>query len=250
MASRNSPPRNDGGTSTSGKTIWKRSKAELRGTLQSSPTIPVAAGSVPESQNAQHQQHLVQETSVATQDAKELWSLALSNHGSVNAGFGGLQGAIADYNAEASRHERELVQSQRKRVEDVLKIAEGLEASTDVVDSTKPSNKIKAGLHKFCETALYYSTIVDTLVQHNPEWTALTWGAIKFLLMVPVEYQKVKESISTHLGSLGEMFKIVHVFLHFFPTASFVDAASSLYAAFAEFLEKSIRWLKANHIGT
>ena len=39
-------------------------------------------------------------------------------------------------------------------------------------------------LRKVSQRLLYYGTVLDLLSQHHPEYAALAWGAVKFILMV------------------------------------------------------------------
>ncbi|KAI0114169.1 hypothetical protein F4776DRAFT_638432 [Hypoxylon sp. NC0597] len=175
------------------------------------------------------------------------WSIAISTQPGVKNGFERLQTAIDEYNAEASQQQRELIDHQNVKLEEVRKIAEEIQSNSDKRNSEKKlRSMVNNGLRKFCETSLYYSSIMDTLIQHNPEWIILAWGAVKFMLMIPIEYQRVKENIAMHLGSLGEKFAVVHIFTQFFPSANIIDAAAAMYTSFAEFLEVSVRWLSDN----
>ncbi|KAI1263958.1 hypothetical protein F5Y18DRAFT_428457 [Xylariaceae sp. FL1019] len=188
-------------------------------------------------------------SSLGNHDLAGDWSRALASQSNVVHGFATLRQAVRDYNLEASKDKRDVIETEAASLEATRKIAETLQiTSSQSTSASKPAEKIKHGLQKFCETSLYYSAIVDTFIQHNPEWTALAWGAIKFLIIVPVEYQRIKEKIALHLGSLGEKFRIVHIFVQFFPSTTIVKAASEMYAAFARFLEKSIAWLKTSQL--
>ncbi|KAI0148457.1 hypothetical protein GGR57DRAFT_505248 [Xylariaceae sp. FL1272] len=195
------------------------------------------------------QQTICGSSSLSNHDLTGDWSRALASQSNVVHGFDTLRQAVRDYNSEASRDKRNVIETEAANLDTTREIAEGfLATSSQSTSASKTADKIKYGLQKFCETSLYYSAIVDTFIQHNPEWTALAWGAIKFLIIVPVEYQRIKEKITLHLGSLGEKFKIVHIFVQFFPSTTIVKAASEMYAAFARFLEKSIAWLKTSQL--
>jgi hypothetical protein len=39
-------------------------------------------------------------------------------------------------------------------------------------------------LRKVSQRLLYYGTVLDMLSQHHPEYMALAWGSVKFILMV------------------------------------------------------------------
>ncbi|KAI0886593.1 uncharacterized protein GGS22DRAFT_186661 [Annulohypoxylon maeteangense] len=175
------------------------------------------------------------------------WSVTLAAQPHIKDGFENLRKAINEYNVEASQQQRHLVDHENVRLEEVRKIAEGIQSDCERENSGKKiRSTMKNGLRKFCETSLYYSSIMDVLIQQNPEWVSLAWGTVKFLLMVPVEYQRVKENIATNLGSLGDKFAVVHIFTQFFPSANIINATAAMYAAFAEFLETSVRWLNDN----
>ncbi|KAI0023502.1 hypothetical protein F4780DRAFT_51732 [Xylariomycetidae sp. FL0641] len=177
------------------------------------------------------------------------WSSNLVAKSQVRAAFRDLATAVQSHNAEADKRKQDLsiLIHQGTKLKDVQSVAEQLHnASQDSASKNNRERSLRDGLRKFCETSLYYSNIVDVIIQQHPEWASLAWGAIKFLLTVPVEYHRMKEAIVGTLGSLGEKFKAVHVFVDFFPNDRICEAASAVYASFAEFLHVSIRWLSAN----
>ncbi|KAI1412093.1 hypothetical protein F5Y13DRAFT_51033 [Hypoxylon sp. FL1857] len=175
------------------------------------------------------------------------WSIEISSQPAVKDGFERLRTAIDEYNVEASQQQRDLIDHQNVQLEEVRKIAEGIQLKSNSGNSEKKiRSMMNNGLRKFCETSLYYSSIMDILIQQNPEWLSLAWGAVKFMLMIPIEYQRVKENIAVHLGSLGEKFAVVHIFTQFFPSVNIINAAAAMYTSFAEFLETSVRWLSDN----
>jgi hypothetical protein len=73
-----------------------------------------------------------------------------------------------------------------------------LEAQTSVIDIRALVEKAKAtyeaksakrkGVHKwlnrFSSRITYYGQVLDMLAQHHPEYVALAWGAVKFVLIV------------------------------------------------------------------
>lgn len=44
--------------------------------------------------------------------------------------------------------------------------------------------KTRRWLHSMAGKLDYYQNVMDMLVQHHPEYVALVWGAMKFLLLV------------------------------------------------------------------
>ncbi|OTA83143.1 hypothetical protein M434DRAFT_183714 [Hypoxylon sp. CO27-5] len=229
--------------------LWRKSKGAIQ-TIESSK----ADSYQPANQSNERVREYSSTTIVSGQISQgplpspvQQWPLAISTQPGVKNGFERLRTAIDEYNVQASQQQRELIDHQNVRLEEVRKIAERIQSESDRGNSEKKiRSKVNDGLRKFCETSLYYSSIMDTLIQHNPEWISLAWGAVKFMLMIPIEYQRIKENIAMHLGILGEQFAVVHIFTQFFPIANIVDAATTMYASFAEFLEVSVRWLSDN----
>ncbi|KAK0646775.1 hypothetical protein B0T16DRAFT_329407 [Cercophora newfieldiana] len=91
---------------------------------------------------------------------------------------------------------------------------------------------------------------MDTLAQHHPEFVSLAWGTVKLFLMVPIEYQKIQESVTLNLSRIGSKLELMGLLMRFFPTEGVVDSAGAVYASIAEFLEVSLRWLRNNWLGT
>ncbi|KAL6835757.1 hypothetical protein J3E69DRAFT_352270 [Trichoderma sp. SZMC 28015] len=87
---------------------------------------------------------------------------------------------------------------------------------------------------------------MDVLIEHHPEWVGLAWGTIKVFLMIPIEYRKIQESVTTNLARIGNRLQLVALLLRFFPSEKMIDASSAIYGSIAEFLEISLRWLRGN----
>lgn len=51
-------------------------------------------------------------------------------------------------------------------------------------EATKEHTAARAWLEKLSCRVMYYGKVFDTLAQHHPEYVALVWGAVKFVLMV------------------------------------------------------------------
>lgn len=104
-------------------------------------------------------------------------------------------------------------------------------------------------MQQFCKTTLHYAEVMDVLVEHHPEWVSLAWGTIKLFLMIPIEYHKIQESVTTNLARIGKRLQLVALLLRFFPSEKMIDASSVIYGSIAEFLEISLRWLRGNWLG-
>lgn len=51
-------------------------------------------------------------------------------------------------------------------------------------EDCRKNKKTRRWLGEFATRLQFYGSIMDVLVQHHPEYTALAWGAMKFLFVV------------------------------------------------------------------
>lgn len=72
---------------------------------------------------------------------------------------------------------------------------------------------------------------------------------MKFLLVVSVNHQELKERIVYHLAEIGEQFKIVDSYVRLFPEKAMVEHICGVYDNFTTFLQISIKWCKENALG-
>jgi hypothetical protein len=61
-------------------------------------------------------------------------------------------------------------------------------------DNRSKDNKAKRWLSRFSKRVMLYSNILDTFVQHHPEYTALAWGTFKLVFVVSSQSPRAKES--------------------------------------------------------
>ena len=59
-------------------------------------------------------------------------------------------------------------------------------AKKDYEDKSKQDKhaEMKQSLERLSARIMYYGKVMDTLAQHHPEYVALVWGAMKFVLTV------------------------------------------------------------------
>ncbi|KXH40496.1 hypothetical protein CNYM01_07943 [Colletotrichum nymphaeae SA-01] len=135
---------------------------------------------------------------------RDAWALDVTANPSLRNKFEQLRLAVNEYNIAATHEKREIVIKNGCELQDVLAQANALqEARSSSKDAKSLNNNVQAGLQQFCKSTLHYAAVMDTLAQHHPEWVSLAWGTMKLLLMIPIEYQKVKEGIVTNLGRMG-----------------------------------------------
>lgn len=57
-------------------------------------------------------------------------------------------------------------------------------AAKEAYETKRSDNKAKKWLTKLSSRVLFYSSVLDMLASHHPEYTALVWGSLKFLMRV------------------------------------------------------------------
>jgi hypothetical protein len=57
-------------------------------------------------------------------------------------------------------------------------------------DSERRSSKARKWLDSLSQRIHFYSGVLDVIAQHHPEYVALAWGTVKFLLTVSEEAER------------------------------------------------------------
>lgn len=52
--------------------------------------------------------------------------------------------------------------------------------------SQRRESKVRRWLEKLSQRIHFYGAVLDVFAQHHPEYVALVWGSIKFLIIVSV----------------------------------------------------------------
>ncbi|KAG7050142.1 nacht domain protein [Colletotrichum scovillei] len=178
---------------------------------------------------------------------RDAWALDVTANPSLRNKFEQLRLAVNEYNIAATHEKREIVIKNGCELQDVLAQANAMqEDRSSSKDAKSLNSNIQAGLQQFCKSTLYYAAVMDTMAQHHPEWVSLAWGTMKMLLMIPIEYQKVKEGIVTNLGRIGSKLELVSLLLSFYPVERMTNAAAAIYASIADFLAYCLRYLRSN----
>lgn len=53
----------------------------------------------------------------------------------------------------------------------------------------RTNSKARKWLSRCAERIMHYGKVMDTLANYNPEYCALAWGTMKFLLMVSLRFK-------------------------------------------------------------
>ncbi|KAL3291767.1 Nacht domain protein, partial [Colletotrichum asianum] len=107
--------------------------------------------------------------------------------------------------------------------------------------SNQAHSKAWKWARRLSEKILYYGHILDIISQHHPEYVALAWGAMKFLLGV-LNYESLVKELSKALCRIAEALRYVEAHLSLYPIKIIEDAVSELYCHIMEFTVRAIRW--------
>jgi hypothetical protein len=83
-------------------------------------------------------------------------------------------------------------------------LLELVEESKRKYEHRRGANKCRKWLSAVSSRLLHYSNVMDMLAQHHPEYVALAWGMLKFLVMVSCLFsQSFIGTFSSHATSGG-----------------------------------------------
>lgn len=142
--------------------------------------------------------------------------------------------------------EQELTQDERKRdwirgqtgLQDVLDTVQKARAGSTANNATKARRYLVA----LSSRIQYYGAVLDTLAQHHPEYVALAWGAIKFVVHGVVNHAELIVEISRALVNIGDALPHIKLGMDLYPTVYMKEAVSRVYAHIMLFLKKATKW--------
>ncbi|KIW32722.1 uncharacterized protein PV07_04250 [Cladophialophora immunda] len=130
--------------------------------------------------------------------------------------------------------------AQRTSIGDVLAVVK--EAETKYLTSKSNHGNFRRFLAHLPERLLHYSGVIDVFVQAHPEYSALAWGAVKFVLLGVIEHAKLFSEISEALILIGDALAQADFNSKLYPISSISAAVSRLYVYIILFLQKAVKW--------
>jgi hypothetical protein len=70
---------------------------------------------------------------------------------------------------------------------DMLQVHEAVISAKKAYEMRSPESKTRQWLSKLSSCIVFYSSVLDMMAQHHPEYVALVWGAMKFFLVVSIK---------------------------------------------------------------
>ncbi|KAK4175537.1 hypothetical protein QBC36DRAFT_331347 [Triangularia setosa] len=150
----------------------------------------------------------------------------------------------------------ELTKDKAKR--DLISRSDGFEdlqkTLTDVqhkYESARAKSRPREYLNKFSSLLCHYDNMMKCLIQHNPEYVSLAWGAMKLLFVAFVNHENAVCTLAKGLCQIGSILPRVELSLILYPTSRMKRAVAEVYAYILKFLIWAKRWYeegKLKHI--
>jgi hypothetical protein len=84
---------------------------------------------------------------------------------------------------------------------DITDVQEALLLAKQTYEKRSQQSKARKWIAKISQRVLHYGKIMDILANHHPEYVALVWGAMKFILTVQYQPRKFyKQMLTARIG--------------------------------------------------
>lgn len=116
-------------------------------------------------------------------------------------------------------------------------------------DRAQDGKKIWKWLDKVSARIIFYGRVLDALAQHHPEYVALAWGTLKFVLMGILNHGRLVQEFSQALIQIGDALRLTKETAELYQTDDVRDAISRLYAPILVFFQQALRWYNRSRVG-
>ncbi|RGP72193.1 hypothetical protein FSPOR_2865 [Fusarium sporotrichioides] len=130
---------------------------------------------------------------------------------------------------------------------DVVTITQ--EAEDKYAEAKQNKKSSREWLRGLSKRIMYYGNVLDVLSQHHPEYVALVWGLVKFVLTGVINHRNLVAQFSQALSMIAQVLPRTKVSAELYQTNEMKDAVASLYAHILLFLQKAARWYNYSSAG-
>ncbi|KAM5341919.1 hypothetical protein ACJ41O_014950 [Fusarium nematophilum] len=130
---------------------------------------------------------------------------------------------------------------------DVLATTQQAESKYGEVSQNKHSTR--AWLRGLSKRIMYYGQVLDVMSQHHPEYVALVWGLVKFVLMGVLNHGTLVAQFSQALSVIAQLLPRTELSAELYQTNEMKDAVANLYAHILLFLQQAVRWYNVGPAG-
>jgi len=108
---------------------------------------------------------------------------------------------------------------------------------------------VKSWIRGLSSRILYYGQVLDVLSQHHPEYVALVWGVVKFVLMSIINHENLVTQFSKALYWIAQVLPRCELSAELYQTDEMRDAVATLYAHILLFLQQAAKWYNVGPAG-
>ncbi|KAI1110011.1 hypothetical protein F5Y14DRAFT_430588 [Nemania sp. NC0429] len=156
--------------------------------------------------------------------------------------------AFEAFSSELSKDEGKLNWIKDSRHGNIDSVLASVVEARVTYETRKGESKVRKALVEFSEKVYYYSGVMDVLVSHHPEYTALVYGAIKFLLVGVVNHQKHLTQLCTGLGDIANILPRAQLILLLYPTRHIKKIIVDIYVNILKFLLRALCWYQESKL--
>ncbi|KAI0429858.1 hypothetical protein F5Y09DRAFT_309247 [Xylaria sp. FL1042] len=155
---------------------------------------------------------------------------------------------LTAFSSELSKDKSKLdwiVDSGHGNIESVL--AAVVEAR-GIYEAQKGESKVRDALIVLSESVHHYSRIMDVIVSHHPEYTALAYGAVRFLLVGVMNHQRLLTQLCTGLNDIANLLPRAALIMQLYTTPQMRKIIVAIYANILKFLLRALSWYQESKL--
>jgi len=131
---------------------------------------------------------------------------------------------------------------------DLLDTAKQAENRYNQAAQTKQKT-LKSWIRGLSRRIMLYGQVLDVLSQHHPEYVALVWGVLKFVLMGVINHENLVAQFSKALYWIGQVLPRCELSAELYQNDEMRDAIATLYAHILLFLQQAVKWYNLGSAG-
>ncbi|KAL7934583.1 hypothetical protein V8C35DRAFT_32229 [Trichoderma chlorosporum] len=156
--------------------------------------------------------------------------------------------ALAEFSSELSTDQKVqscMIDSKHNNFESVLA---SVEEARVYYEERKGSSKLRKALVQLSEKLYSYSSIMNVLLPQQPEYSALAYGAMRFLLLAVIKHQKLLSQLCVGLNDIANIISRSQLIILLYPTQPIRRITVAIYVHILNFLLRTLRWYRESKI--
>ncbi|KAH7131793.1 hypothetical protein B0J11DRAFT_547899 [Dendryphion nanum] len=116
-------------------------------------------------------------------------------------------------------------------------------------NASESHSRARKSLEKLATRIMYYGRVFDVLAQHHPEYVALAWGSLKFVLMGIINHANLVEKLAQAITAIGDILPRAELSAELYQTDLMKTALSRLYGSILLFFQLCMKWFNKSSAG-